>query len=218
MPLNYLSPTRQEILIELRRRGSATVDDLAASLNFTVGAVRQQLLTLGADGLVMHHPVPKGPGRPRHVYELTAAANPLFRPDQGETLRRLALYLEEESPDVLDAFIRREMVREVRRFERRVLEGPPGDEARLGRLAECLEEKGFLPSVARSPDGGFTLTLSNCPVIEFAEGSPRLCDLSSKALLEIVPGYDVRREVWRKEGTPRCVYRLAPRTASRATA
>ncbi len=216
MPLHYLSPTRQEILLELRRRGSATVDDLATTLNFTVGAVRQQLLTLGVEGLVRHYPVPKGPGRPRHVYELTPSADPLFRPDYGSFYRRLAEQLEEDCPDVLESFFRREVNRAVRSFERRMQEEHVSSEGRVAQVEACLNEQGFLPSIEKTPDGGFRLTLANCPVHSLAEGSPRLCDWCERAVADALPAYDVRRDALRGDATPPCAYRLKLRAAETA--
>jgi DeoR family suf operon transcriptional repressor len=216
MPLRYLSPTRQEILLELRRRGSATVDDLAEALNFTVGAVRQQLLTLSVEGLVTHHPVPKGPGRPRHVYELTPAADPLFQPDYGDFYRRLAEQVEEECPEAFESFFRRETNRAVRAFQRRAQEENVTPEGRIDQVKDCFEERGFLPSIERTPDGGLLLTLANCPVSSLAEGSPRLCEWCSRAVGDALPAYDVRREAWRGDGKSRCVYRLMPRPENTA--
>lgn len=211
MPLRYLSPTRQEILLELRRRGSATVDDLADALNFTVGAVRQQLLTLSVEGLVTHHPVPKGPGRPRHVYELTPAADPLFLPDYGKFYRRLAEQVEEECPEAMESFFRREVNRVVRGFLRRIQEENVTPEGRIDQMEDCFEARGFLPSIERTPDGGLSLTLANCPISSLAEGSPRLCDWCARAVGEALPIYDVHRETWRGDGKSQCVYRMKPR-------
>lgn len=210
MPLQYLSPTRQEILVELLRRGSSSVEELARALSFTVGAVRQQLLTLYGEGLVTHHPVPHGPGRPRHVYELTPAGQALFRPDYGDTVRRLASKLEDEAPDLMEAFFEREVDRGLQGFERSAADSRPGSADRVGHLVSWLEDKGYLPVAERAPDEGVTITLYNCPMHDFVQSSPRLCRRILDGFQDAMCDFTIERTTWRGDGGSRCVYRLTP--------
>lgn len=47
-----VSERQREVLYALKRRGEATIDDLARSLNMTPSGARQHLLALLAVGLV----------------------------------------------------------------------------------------------------------------------------------------------------------------------
>lgn len=155
--------------------------------------------------------MPKGPGRPRHLYELTPAADPLFQPDYSAFYRRLAQQVEEDSPEVLESFFRREVNRALKSFERRIQEENITPAGRIDELEACLDERGFLPAVERMPNGGLRLTLANCPVASLAEGSQRLCDWCARAVGDALPVYEVRRETWRGDNMGQCVYRLKPR-------
>ena len=70
--------TRRTILQALKKQGELRVEELAELLDVTPSAVRQQLAGMMADGLVDYRERKGGPGRPRHLYHLTPAAEALF--------------------------------------------------------------------------------------------------------------------------------------------
>src|SRR5512143_417687 len=71
------SPAGQ-ILLQLQRRGAATVKELEDALGVTATAVRQQIGNLLAEGLIQQEIERQGRGRPRHVYSLTSQGRALF--------------------------------------------------------------------------------------------------------------------------------------------
>ena len=82
--LASLPATRRGILVALKKRGEAGVEDLSGALGITVSAVRQHLAGLASAGFVSHRAVKGGPGRPRHLYRLSAGAEALVsRPRSG---------------------------------------------------------------------------------------------------------------------------------------
>src|SRR5919204_5515827 len=93
----FWASTRGRI-ITLLRRGSRTVNDLAAALGLTDNAVRTQLDRLERDGLV--HPSGTRPGtrKPNITYGLTPEAERLFPKLYGPTLRRILDVLAERLP------------------------------------------------------------------------------------------------------------------------
>jgi predicted ArsR family transcriptional regulator len=87
--LDLLDPTRRAILVALKRLHSATAEEVAAHCFLSVGAARQHLQTLEAQGLIDHEPERRGPGRPRHRYLLTPRGEALFPKLHHEALAYL---------------------------------------------------------------------------------------------------------------------------------
>src|SRR5512145_1430045 len=72
------SGLRREILLRLRHDGPSSPESLAIDLGLSRTGVLQQLHALEAAGLVTRQAVRHGVGRPRHVYDVTDAAQDLF--------------------------------------------------------------------------------------------------------------------------------------------
>ena len=78
------SPTlRREVLYALRTGGPASPDQIAERVGASRTGVLQQLRTLELAGLVSRSLSRHGVGRPRHVYDLTMAAQELFPANYG---------------------------------------------------------------------------------------------------------------------------------------
>ena len=76
--LSALPTAKRAILNVLKKRGEATVDEIAEALEITVSGARQQLTGLQKDGLVAVREQRLGPGRPRHHYALTPAGDSIY--------------------------------------------------------------------------------------------------------------------------------------------
>ncbi|HXK34389.1 MAG TPA: winged helix-turn-helix transcriptional regulator [Dehalococcoidia bacterium] len=63
--------TKSEILAQLKRNGSASVDELATGLGLAPMTVRQHLMALERDALIQAVEVRRGNGRPHYRYTLT---------------------------------------------------------------------------------------------------------------------------------------------------
>ena len=86
-PIEQLPTTRRAILNLLKRNGPLDVAAVSRELGLTAAAVRLQLTRLEEDGLLGHtDEVAEGGrrGRPRHVYELTQAAEALYPKRYGD--------------------------------------------------------------------------------------------------------------------------------------
>jgi len=90
-----------------------TDEDLARALDITVSAVRQHLNGLAASGFVTHRPLTDGPGRPRHLYLLSAGGEALFPKFYGEVTNELLSYVEQEDPTALERIFERRRRRRV---------------------------------------------------------------------------------------------------------
>jgi len=95
-PLQQLPTTRRAILNLLKRQGPLDAAAVADVLALTPAAIRLQLSHLEDDGLLTHRDeVAEGArrGRPRHVYELTSAAEALYPKRYGDLTTELLGYL-----------------------------------------------------------------------------------------------------------------------------
>src|SRR6185437_9421418 len=99
---NSLPETRRALLEQIKRQGEVAVDRLAAAAEMTVSGTRQHLVALERDGLVAYREVREGPGRPRHLYSLTAAGDALFPRAYAELTNELLEYVESEDPKLLE--------------------------------------------------------------------------------------------------------------------
>jgi DeoR family suf operon transcriptional repressor len=207
--LHDLPPARRAVLIALRKRGEARADDLASELGITASAARQQLAPLSAAGLLEHRDVRGGPGRPRRVYRLSAAADALFPKAYGELTTELLDHVGAEDPALLErAFEARRRTRvaqaavrlEGRRFEERVRE-----------LARILDESGYLAEATPLPGGGYRLAEHNCAILAVARRHSHACTSELAFLQEVLPDADVRRVAHIVSGSTACVYEIHPR-------
>src|SRR6266852_2846741 len=69
---------RRQILVQLRRTGASTPDQLATLIGASRTGVLQQLRALELTHFVSRQTVRHGVGRPRHLYDITADAQELF--------------------------------------------------------------------------------------------------------------------------------------------
>jgi predicted ArsR family transcriptional regulator len=158
-PLQAVPTTRRTILVALKRRGPQRAQDLAAELELTVAAVRQQLGRLESDGLVTHHSDADGRGRPTHVYALTPLADGLFPKRYGDLTTELLSYLggagSQQVDELFEQRRRRRLHDAEARLESRTLE------EQVDELTAILDEDGYLADVERLDDGGWRITEHN---------------------------------------------------------
>src|SRR5688572_1533602 len=96
--LSNLSEGRRRILEHVKRHGEAGADGIAADLGVTLSGARQHLTALERDGLLQHRSDRGGPGRPKHLFTLTAAGDALFPRAYAELTNELLEYVEDEDP------------------------------------------------------------------------------------------------------------------------
>lgn len=209
--LAELPATRRALLVALRKRGEARAEELAAELGITVSAVRQHLHSLAAADLVVHREERPGPGRPRHVYRLGAAADALFPRSYGELTVELLDYIGDEDPALVQrAFERRRRARVERVQER--LEGL-SFAARVAEVARVLDEDGYLAECERLPDGSYRILEHNCAILAVAQRYGHACGTEIAFLREVLPEAEVTRVAHILSGSHACVYEVRPRAA-----
>ncbi len=200
--------TREQVL-ELLRRASLTVEELAFELDLTPNAVRAQLTALERDDLVCR--VGKRPGvrKPSILYGLTEEAERSFSRAYGPVLAELIHVLTER----LDARALREVMQRVgERLAANEMRGvasgrrsSPGTdaefEARLERAIQFIQALGG--SVESQDNGGVVEICSHgCLLADTTRDHDVACTALER-LLQMVIGTRVQEHCDRAE-KPRC--------------
>ena len=210
--------TRTAILDALKRQGEARAEDLAASVGVTVSAMRQHLTSLAADGLVAHREVRSGPGRPKHFYALTAAAEARFPKTYDELASEVLDYVADESPELLERVFERRRERRVAGAVERL--SGLGFEERVRELTRILDEDGYLAEVVQAPGepGVFRVVEHNCAILGVAARYGQACVSEIDFIRTVLPDAEVERVAHMMAGARQCAYEIRPRAAAPAAA
>jgi predicted ArsR family transcriptional regulator len=216
MGLEQPAAGRRAVLAALKRRGQASIAQLARDAGVTGEAVRQHLRSLAADGYVASGRRPaarRARGRPTASYRLTAAGEELF-PKAYDALAAELLAAVDSS---LGPRATRRVLSAL--AEARVREWAP--RLRGKRLEERLESLRSVyaagdpfMSVERSAEG-LKLIERNCPFLSVASRQPVLCSLTVSVLSRLLDRKVVREERF-QDGAGRCVFRVREEAAGRS--
>jgi DeoR family suf operon transcriptional repressor len=206
---NSLPETRRALLEQIKRQGEVAVDRLAAAAEMTVSGTRQHLVALERDGLIAYREVREGPGRPRHLYSLTAAGDALFPRAYAELTNELLEYVESEDPKLLERIFDR---RGQRRLEQaRARTAGLAFAEKVGAVAQILDEDGYLADFERRADGAYVITERNCAVLSVARRYRHACGSELTFLRAALPEADVERIAHQLTAGHVCAYEIRPR-------
>ena len=208
-----LSTLRREVLYALRTGGPAAPDQVADRVGASRTGVLQQLRTLETAGLVSRSLSRHGVGRPRHVYDLTAAAQDLFPANYGALAQSVLTAIRSigGEPLIRDVFEARR-VHLTSRITQRLADRLPNDATlweRVREVASYQDETGYLGRAVRDPDGTIRLCEHNCAISGVSVPYPIACE-EELALLGDVLGAKITRECHIASGGRSCTYRVEP--------
>lgn len=209
------STLRREILYALRTGGPAAPDQVADRVGASRTGVLQQLRTLETAGLVNRSLSRHGVGRPRHLYDLTPAAQNLFPANYGALAQSVLTAIRSIGGESLirDVFeVRHAQLKS--RISQRLADRLPSDATlweRVREVASYLDETGYLGRAVRDPDGAIRLCEHNCAISGVSVPYPMACE-EELALLGEVLGAKLTRECHIASGGRSCTYRVEPLT------
>ena len=205
-----LSEARRDVLYAVRRRGEASVDQVADSLGMTVSGARQHLAALDEAGLVSARNLPpEGPGRPRRVHRATPLAEDLFPKAYGELTNELLGYLEPElERELFDRRRAARIERAAQRLAGRALAG------RVAELAHILDEDGYMATWRENDDGTYDIVERNCAIAAVAAAHPDACRSELEFIRAVLPDANVDRISHMVAGAAECGYRITPPASS----
>ncbi len=195
----FFQTTRGRIVEELRRQKSASAVDLAGRFGLSPNAIRQQLVVLERDGLIVEKSVRRGKTKPTYEFSLTRAAEKLF-PQQydkmlGAVLREVKSQFGQEGVSKVFEGIAK---RSVAKAKERVTAA--GVQDRLAQLTGVLRDGGVVAEYDLI-EGGYLLREHNCPYSEVVKDYPEVCSVIHHVLDETIGGTHKQTESLATGGT-----------------
>lgn len=210
-PIEQLPTTRRAILNLIKREGELDAVAVAKALALTPAAIRLQLARLEEDGLLVHRDEVSngaGRGRPRHVYELTSAAEALYPKRYGDLTTELLGYLGGPDASQVDQLFEQRRLRRVAGALPRTANLPFDDQ--VAALTAILDEDGYLADAEKLPNGSWRITEHNCAILTVAHGFSQACTSELAFIRDALPGATVRRVAHIMDGAHVCAYEVSP--------
>jgi DeoR family transcriptional regulator, suf operon transcriptional repressor len=201
---------RRAVLYAVRRRGEATVEQVAEQLGITLSGARQHLSALTAAGYVGAAEVPaEGPKRGRRalVYTVTDAADAVFPKAYGELTNELLGYVSERDPELLDDLFARRREQRIAAAQAR-LARKRGLGAKVAELTRILDEDGYLASSEQIAPGVYRIVEHNCAIWAVAQNYGQACSSEIDFIRAVLPGTTVERVQHMVAGARRCAYEV----------
>jgi len=205
------SHLRRALLMRLRHDGPSSPEQLASGLGMSRTGVLQQLHALEAAGLVTRQAVRHGVGRPRHVYDVTEAAQDLFPMNYDGLARGLLAAISAIGGDRLVTDVIEERRRlALERYRQRLAERLPADAPlhdRTRELAVIQDEQGYLAEAMIGADGVIRLVERNCAIHKVMAEHADVCRAELELFRDLL-GADIERETHIAAGDRCCTYRV----------
>jgi predicted ArsR family transcriptional regulator len=182
----FFQTTRGKIVAELRQRHSASAVDLAHEFGLSPNAIRQQLVVLERDGLVVEASVRRGPTKPTYEFSLTPAAEKLF-PQQYDKMLSAVLreVREQNGTEGVNKIFAGIAKRAAEQTNAKAGDSTP--EGKLAALTQHLREHGVTAEY-NLIEGGFELHEHNCPYSSVVSEHPEVCSVIHNVLDATVGG------------------------------
>jgi predicted ArsR family transcriptional regulator len=200
------------VLYAVRRRGEATVEQVAEQLGITVSGARQHLSRLARDGYLETSELERSGGargRRALLYAATPAADHLFPKAYGELTNELLGYVSDRDPALLEQlFAQRRAARVEHATARLARRGSRGE--RVEELTRILDKDGYLATCERMPGGAYRIVEHNCAIWAVAQRYGQACTSEIDFIRAVLPDATVERVEHMVTGARRCAYEVRP--------
>jgi predicted ArsR family transcriptional regulator len=199
------------ILILLKTEGPQLAAAVGDALSISGEAARQQLAKMAEEGLVESVTVaPKGRGRPRQLWHLTAGGNSHFPDGHAElTATLLTTVVAHLGPAALDTVIAARENETLQRY-RAELSDRSDLAARVEGLAAIRSREGYMADSWQEDDGSLMLVENHCPICAAATACAGFCRSELETFRSVLSA-NVERSEHILLGARRCAYRITPR-------
>lgn len=199
------------ILIMLKTEGPQLAAAVGDALSISGEAARQQLAKMAEEGLVEPVTVaPKGRGRPRQLWHLTAEGNSHFPDGHAElTATLLTTVVAQLGPAALDTVIAARENETLQRY-RAELSDRSDLAARVEGLAAIRSREGYMADSWQEDDGSLMLVENHCPICAAATACAGFCRSELETFRSVLSA-NVERSEHILLGARRCAYRITPR-------
>jgi predicted ArsR family transcriptional regulator len=198
--------TRRQILDILKRRRTATLEELAREIGLSAVTIRAHISVLERDDLVSSEEVRGKIGRPHFVYTLTEGAEGHFPATYDAVAHRfMDGFRAVASPEQMGRLVDLVAQQWARERAPRLL-GKPLLE-RVNETVRIRNEEGAMAQL-EAHNGTFTIRQHNCPALRIARQHPEVC-LAELEYLRHLLGARVERETSISGGDDCCSYRVS---------
>ena len=207
-----VSAAQRSVLYAVRRRGEATVTDVAEMLDMTPSGARQHLTGLADAGLLEAGEaarVPGQQGRTERIYCIAPAAEPLFPRAYGELTNQLLGYV--PAGAVAAAFEHRRDDR-IDGARRPVWPASAASPPRSPSWRRSSTRTATWRRSSRSADGAYRIAERNCAIFAVAREHPQACSTELEFLRAALPEADIERVTHMMAGAHSCSYEIRPRS------
>ena len=199
-----------DVLAILKVRGSSSLSEVARQLGVSKQGALRHLEALQAKGLVevtseSHH----GPGRPGHVYRLTAAAREHFPSRHRELAAELVDFM---TASEVERFFAERAGRMEAEYAARL--AGLNFKKKTRQLARLTRERGHMTEVAEGPDGSLKLRHCNCPIQDVAARTGHACQHELDLYRRLLQA-EVVRSSWVGAGDTTCTYEITANEGKR---
>jgi DeoR family suf operon transcriptional repressor len=192
---------KDAVLGFLKASGQASLADVASHLEVSKQGALRHLEALLAEGLVEKgNEAHAGPGRPEHVYRLTAAAAERFPHSHRELAGELVRFMGA-------AQLERFFAERAARTEAAMAAELAGlsFEQKVRRIGELASASGHMTEVVDNGDGSFAIRHCNCPIADVAAETGHPCH-REQSMYERLLGTSVERTTWLASADADCTY------------
>ena len=179
---------------------------LAEQLQMTSMGARQHLESMEREGLVAHHFVSEGKGRPKKKWFLTDKAQSHFPDSHANLLVNLLGHMQEQlGKDAYESLIK---VREEEMLVnyRNNLAKFNSPKEKLNKLAQIRTDEGYMAQVLEE-NGEILFIENHCPICSAASKCQQFCR-SELSIFRQVLECEVERVEYILDGARRCVYKV----------
>ena len=205
-----VSAAQRSVLYAVRRRGEATVVDIAEMLDMTPSGARQHLSALVDAGLLETGSAARVPGqhgRSERTYCIAPRAETLFPRAYGELTNQLLGYVPASA--VTAAFEHRRDHRVENARAR--LATKRTFRAKVSELARILDEDGYLAGVEPLGRDAYRIAERNCAIFAVAREHPEACSTELEFLRSAMPEAEIDRVTHMMAGAHSCSYEVRRR-------
>ncbi len=198
--------TRREILNILKRRGRATLEELANAVGLVPVTVRAHLNVLERDDLVKYEEVRGRVGRPYYVYSLTEEADSLFPKNYHVVANRVIDSVADIlGPDTVGQLSER--IAENWAAEKQARLAGKALPDRVAEVAKIRNEEGAWAEVEEEPNG-YDIVQYNCPCPQAASRHPEVVCAAELSYMRRLLNPGVERVEWSRQGARVCRYHV----------
>ena len=203
------SATKKRVLLLLKRGGSASLADLAGTLQISKMATLKHMNALEAKGLVDRFFPPGGRGRPRVYFRLTTRARSLFPEAYAHMTETALRFIEKKLGRKSVEDLLKQRAQEL--YDRHRSELQDGTlRSRVEKLARIRDEGGYMAELASARKNTFELLEHNCPVYAVADKYWEACAVERDLFQKLLHA-DVETSHRVVEGDAVCRFLIRPR-------